>query len=91
MGGEGVGFWWWWWVGQSNRKVWKKENGVDMGNEWDWERDGGGGVKWEVNGFEGELFFPFSLPREKVFFHVEICYGSLAALFHFCMWIQTFL
>ena len=66
-------------MGQSNRKVWKKEKGVDMGNKWDWVGDGGGGVRWEVNGFEGEIFFFFfflsfpSLPGAG-FWGDEVCY-----------------
>ncbi|KAF8424488.1 DHHC palmitoyltransferase-domain-containing protein [Tirmania nivea] len=57
----GGGSWWvWWWVGARTRKVWKKGmgkrgkngSGSRNGREWDWESDGGGGVRWEVNGFE---------------------------------------
>ena len=58
----GGGRWWmWWWVGARTRKVWKKgvveggKNGSGSinGGAWNWERDGGGVVRWEVNGFEG--------------------------------------
>lgn len=72
----GGGWWGWWWVGARTRKVWPGEGkagkgkaGKGKGGDWDWERDGGGGVRWEVNGFEGEssdgrfffFFFTFFL------------------------------
>ncbi|KAF8469726.1 DHHC palmitoyltransferase-domain-containing protein [Kalaharituber pfeilii] len=43
--------WEWLWVGAKTRQDWDPS----QPSGWDWERDGGGGVRWEVNGFEGML------------------------------------